>query len=198
MITTVSKSLLFLSAGLLLACSPQETEAPAPLNASPQAEFMTALRSHCGKAYGGKLVSNDPAHKAMAGKPMTMHVRCTDTEIRIPFYVEDDRSRNWIFTRTETGLRLKHLHVYEDGRETVLSQYGGDTVDEGTARRQEFPVDAFSIDLFVKENRAASAKNTWAVEITPEIYAYELSREGLFFRVEFDLSEQVDMPLKPW
>ncbi len=198
MVATISKSLLFLSASLLLACSPQGVGTPTVSSASPQAEFMTALRTHCGKAYGGKLVSTDPAHKAMAGKPMTMHVRCTDNEIRIPFYVEDDRSRNWIFTRTETGLRLKHLHNYEDGRETVLSQYGGDTVNEGTALRQEFPVDAFSIDLFVKENRAASAKNTWAVEITPEIYAYELSREGLFFRVEFDLSQQVAMPLKPW
>jgi len=198
MIKTISKSLLFLSAGLLLACSPQETEAPASSNASPQTEFMANLRTHCGQAYSGALVSNNPAHIEAFAKPMTMHVICTDNEIRIPFYVEDDRSRNWIFTQTETGLRLKHLHNYEDGREKVLSQYGGDTVDTGTANRQEFPADTFSKDLFVNEDRAVSATNIWAVEITPEIYAYELTREGLHFRVEFDLTKQVPLPPKPW
>ena len=40
--------------------------------------------------------------------------------------------------------------------------------------------------------------NVWAVEITPEIYAYELNREGRHFRVEFDLGTEIDTPVIPW
>ncbi len=204
MITTTSKVLLFLSVGLLFACSPPkaeiepETQTSMPALNGQQAEFMTALRLHCGKAYGGKMVSDDPVDQDMKHLPMVMQVNCATDTIRIPFSVGDDRSRTWIFTKTETGLRLKHQHNHEDGSADAVSFYGGDTADMGTATRQEFPVDAFSTALFLKEGLDASMSNVWAVEITPILYAYELNRENRHFRVEFDLTKQVPTPPKPW
>lgn len=167
----------------------------------PQDAFFSRLSSLCGKAYEGRIAS--PAVEAdasFAGKPLVMHVReCSENEIRIPFHVGDNRSRTWVVTRTGTGLRLKHDHRHEDGTEDKLTQYGGDTADEGTAQRQEFPADQFSKDLFLKERNAQSVTNVWAMEVLPEqMFAYELRRPGRFFRVEFDLSNPAAPPPPPW
>jgi hypothetical protein len=121
------------------------------------------------------------------------------TELRIPFHVGEDRSRTWVITRTGTGLRLKHDHRHEDGSEDVLTQYGGDTVGPGTARRQEFPADQHSKDLFVRENIPQSTTNIWAVEVVPAtLFAYELRRPNRFFRVDFDLTSPVPTPPPVW
>ncbi len=187
-----AKALFVLSASLIFACAPKETPA------APQDEFMTNVRKLCGKAYAGKLVSDDAADQDMKSLPMVMQVNCTADQIRIPFSVGDNRSRTWVLSKTETGLRLKHQHNHEDGSEDVVSQYGGDTQVAGTANRQEFPVDAFSIALFLQEGLDVSVTNVWAVEVTPTIYAYELRRKNRHFRVEFDLTRQVPAPPKPW
>ena len=140
------------------------------------------------------------ADRAFAGQRLVMHVRdCTDSEIRIPFQVGEDRSRTWVISRTASGLRLKHDHRHEDGSEDVLTQYGGDTVAPGTAQRQEFPADTFSRELFVRRNIAVSATNVWAMEVEPgRMFAYELRRPNRFFRVEFDLARPVAAPPPPW
>ena len=169
-------------------------------SASPQSSFFAALHGLCGRAFEGRVVSNDAADREMAAQRLVMHVRsCDGDTIRIPFHVGDDRSRTWVVTRSATGLRLKHDHRHEDGSEDALTQYGGDTVSAGTATRQEFPADQFSRDLFVRQNRAVSAANVWAMEVQPgHTFAYELRREGRHFRVEFDLSRPVAAPPRPW
>jgi hypothetical protein len=129
-----------------------------------------------------------------------MHVReCGRYEIRVPFHVGSDRSRTWVVTRTDSGLRLKHDHRHADGTPDVLTMYGGDTRDAGTAIRQEFPADAESKALFEREGLTASIGNVWAVEIEPGVrYVYELARPGRLFRVEFDLTRPVTPPPPPW
>jgi hypothetical protein len=167
-------------------------------------QFMAAFEQHCGLSYEGSIAANTPANPndAFAGQTLVMHVReCLDGELRIPFHVGDDHSRTWIITRTDTGLRLKHDHRHEDGSEDILTQYGGDTSTEGSVFRQEFPVDQFSIDLFLKEGSAASVTNVWAMEIEPgSQFVYELSRPGSdrMFRVAFDLTTPVATPPTPW
>ena len=172
-----------LPALLLLLATPAQA-------ATPQDAFFARLGALCGKSFTGKVVTTDPADAAFAGKPLVMHVKtCTAEEVRIPFHVGEDRSRTWVVTRTATGLRLKHDHRHADGTEDAVSQYGGDTTTPGTASRQEFPVDQFSKDLFVRENRAVSVTNVWAMEVEPgKVFAYELRRPERHFRVEFDLS----------
>jgi len=172
------------------------TQQPA---ATPADDFIASLNGICGNAYEGKLVSTDDTDASFAAEKLVMHVRaCSADEIRIPFHVSDNRSRSWVITRIAGGLRLKHDHRHEDGSEDVVTQYGGDTASAGTALRQVFPVDQYSIDLFTREGLSASVTNIWAVEIDDETFAYELRRENRFFRVEFDLTQPVAAPPPPW
>lgn len=173
------------------------TSAPPPT--APDG-FFARVSSLCGKTFAGRIASPPvEADAAFAGKTLVMHVRdCSPDEIRIPFHVGEDRSRTWVVTRTVSGLRLKHDHRHEDGSEDKLTQYGGDTVGEGTAARQEFPADTFSKELFVREGIPASTQNVWAMEADAgRTFAYELRRPGRFFRVEFDLTRPIAAP-PPW
>lgn len=194
---------------LLSACA----TTPAP---SPPAGFWQALESHCGKAYAGRLVSNEAPDAAMRGAAMAMHVReCSPTRIAVPFHVQRadgtwDRSRTWLITRSgsdgQGGFRLKHDHRHEDGTSDELTMYGGVTATPGTARAQDFPVDAESIALFRRTGRDVSVTNIWRVEVDPAgapdgRFAYQLTRTGAnarLFRVEFDLAGPIAPPPAPW
>lgn len=211
----MNKSILTFSAALflcvpLIACDSSPDTPPEP---SAQDVFFERLGLLCGKAYAGTLVSEQEADADMAGKPMIMHAASCDlNEIQIPFHIAEgpdtwDRSRTWIITRTDQGLRLKHRHRHEDGSLDSVTNYGGDTASEGTAERQEFPVDAESIASFRANGLDQSVTNIWAVEIAPPgqsdaHFAYELRRpesaDGRHFRVEFDLSNPVPAPPAPW
>lgn len=185
---------------ILLALALAGCAAVPPRADGPQQEFHARLQALCGHAFAGRVTTSDAADRAMASSPLVMHVAaCTDESIRIPFHVGDDRSRTWVISRTGAGLRLKHDHRHADGGEDALTQYGGDTASPGNARRQEFPADEYSRNLFVRENIPASTANVWAVEIEPgRLFAYELRRPGRDFRVEFDLTRPVPAPPPAW
>ena len=199
----------------LAACSPGTAPPPAPAatdtapgaaaQATAQDAFFANLTALCGNAYAGQVETDrpeSPGNNAFAGKELVMHVReCSDNEIRIPFHVGEDRSRTWVVTRTDGGLRLKHDHRLEDGSDDPVTMYGGDTAGEGTASRQEFPVDGFSQEMFTREGMQVSNTNVWAIEVAPgEHYTYELGRTDTdrLFRVRFDLTRPVDAPPAPW
>ncbi|WP_300973336.1 hypothetical protein [Sphingomonas sp. LHG3406-1] len=165
--------------------------------------FFDRLQSLCGRAFTGRLVSQDAADAAFRDQPLVMHVRdCRTDEIRIPFHVGDDRSRTWVVTRTSRGLRLKHDHRQRDGSADDLTMYGGNGSPAGTIARQLFPADAESIALFTRTGRTVSNSNVWALEVSPTRFAYELRRPPgpgeRFFRVEFDLSAAAPTPPPPW
>lgn len=184
--------------------------------ASPQDRFWQALTSHCGKAYGGGMVSDEALDAEMRGAAMVMHVRrCSAERIEVPFHVQRqdgswDRSRTWVITRTGSGrsggLRLKHDHRHEDGSSDGLTMYGGDTATPGTAKAQDFPVDAESQALFRREKRDVSLTNVWRVEVDPAgtpnaAYAYRLMRQppnARNFHVAFDLTRPITPPPAPW
>lgn len=195
-----------IAALVLAGCNPTTpADEAAPGNATAAAsahdQFFQRLTALCGQAFEGAVVSPPTeADTEMASQRLVMHVRdCSEDVIRIPFHVGENRSRTWVVSRTDSGLRLKHDHRHEDGSEDVLTQYGGDTAGEGTARRQEFPVDQFSKDLFNREDAAVSTTNVWAMEIEPgQLFAYELRRPNRFFRVDFDLTRPIEPPPAPW
>lgn len=180
---------------------------------APADEFLVRLAEHCGQAFAGRIVANQPASPepdAFEGQALVMHVRgCDDPtrELQVPFHVGDNHSRTWILTRTDDGLRLKHDHRLEDGSDDPTTMYGGDTVEPGTAQRQVFPVDQESIDMFnARDGLSVSTTNAWAMEIEPgQRFLYELARpadelnpEGRLFQVEFDLTQPVETPPTPW
>lgn len=170
--------------------------------------FMDRIRQHCGDAFEGRIVANDPprgeepaADDPFVGQRLVMHVmECFENQVLIPFHVGDDHSRTWVLTRTEDGLQLKHDHRKPDGSDDPLTMYGGFTEGPGTAQRQAFPVDQESIDLFNALGYEPSVTNTWAMEIEPGTrFLYELSRPtGRMFQVEFDLTNPVERPPIPW
>ncbi len=202
----VIKLLPLTGALLLAACNGQRDNVAHDVSQAPADAFMAAVAAHCGEAFEGRIAVNEPKTDApdpFDGKRLVMHVRGCDNsahELRIPFHVGDDHSRTWVLTRTDNGLRLKHDHRHEDGSPDAVTMYGGDSKPPGTAQRQSFPVDAYSVTMFRKANMAVSTTNTWAMEIEPDQrFVYELTRpDGRRFQVVFDLSKPVALPPAPW
>ncbi|HMG46196.1 MAG TPA: hypothetical protein VK614_01875 [Allosphingosinicella sp.] len=173
-----------------------------PRSAPSQEQFYARLRALCGHAYEGRVVAGDEAaDREMAAARLVIQVRsCSESELAIPFHVGTDHGRIWVVSRTAGGgLHLSHEHRRADGSEEAVSGYGGDAAGPGNPRRQEFPADQASRDLFIRENAPASITNVWAIEIVPgHVLAYELRRPGRFFRAEFDLSHPAAAPPPPW
>ena len=161
---------------------------------------MDNLAALCGQSFPGKVTSDDPQDDEWRVQTLTVHVRdCTDGEVRMPLHVGENRSRTWIVSRTEQGLRLKHDHRHEDGKPDAVTMYGGDTADEGGPNAQSFPVDQESIDLFNKEGLTASVTNVWKLRIEPgATLTYQLSRANRNFTAEFDLTTPVATPPPAW
>ena len=187
------RALLCLVCGVAAACG----DPSARVADDPQAAYWASLTELCGQAFAGTVIEDVGGDGGFTGQPLVMHVRkCSDREIRIPFHVGADRSRTWVVTRTETGLRLKHDHRHDDGSEDRISRYGGDTRDPGTATEQAFHADAFTADLV-----PAAATNIWTMAVMPgDRFVYALRREAMNrrFSAEFDLSTPVDPPPPPW
>ena len=163
-----------------------------------QQAFWEALEGLCGGAFPGELIDAPADDDWWEAERIVMHVReCHDDEIRIPLHIDDDRSRTWVVTRTDTGLQLKHDHRLEDGTpDEANTDYGGHTEDAGSRWRQTFPADDYSIGEV-----AGRATQFWYLEVRPEQdFAYGLLRQetGLYYRVVFDLTTPVEEPPPPW
>lgn len=158
-------------------------------------KFWQSLKTHCGKAYKGKLISpeSDPRFEG----ELVMHViACEDSRIRIPFFVGDDRSRTWVLTMDEAGLiQLKHDHRHEDGSEDEVTQYGGKASNTGSATTQFFPADQLTATLL-----PTAVGNVWWITVDESSFTYNLRRLGspTLFSVKFDLTQSIDVPSAPW
>ena len=162
---------------------------------SPTDGFLGALRAHCGNAYAGQIINPQPGDTMFSNNALVMHVReCGDT-VRIPFHVGTNRSRTWVLTKAGDGVRLKHDHRHEDGREDRVTQYGGDSGPDGTATTMSFPADSFTTAML-----PSARTNVWTVEITPTRFVYQLQRVGSDrrVRVEFDVIRPIAVPPAPW
>lgn len=161
-------------------------------SAHPADALWSRLQPLCGKAFEGRLVEGtEPSDAAIGKERLVMHVRqCSESEIRIPFHVGENRSRTWVLTRTANGIRLKHDHRHEDGSEDRVTQYGGDSIDGS-----DFPADAYTAQLI-----PAAATNIWTVAVRNDTFIYALRRDAQNrrFRVEFDLTRPVPPPPAPW
>lgn len=164
--------------------------------------FEAGLQALCGQSYAGQVVSDDPQDADWRSETLIMHVKdCAPGAYRIPLSVGEDRSRTWVLTTTgsDGSWELRHEHRHEDGSFDALTAYGGFARTGLDATRQEFPTDQSTRDLFDRENIPVSKPNVWAVEVSDDQFAYELRREGRFFRAEFDLiAEPVETPPPHW
>ena len=73
--------------------------------------FFDALQDLCGSRYEGEMTFPLDGQDSFAGKLLVAEFKqCNNTEVRVPFAVGDNKSRTWVFTKTESGARLKHDH----------------------------------------------------------------------------------------
>jgi hypothetical protein len=166
----------------------QETE-------SPSKQFWNTLQSHCNKAYQGRL-ELPKEDKDFGGKQLIMHVRkCTEKEIKIPFFVGDDKSRTWILTYHNDRITLQHDHRHEDGTEDAINFYGGLTTNTGKA-----DIQIFSADAHTQKMIPGAATNVWWITINDTTFTYNLRRLGTdrVFKVVIDLTQIIKTPGAPW
>ena len=163
------------------------------------ADFFQAVSQHCGKAYAGKVTIDTSNSPNFANKKLIMHVRkCSNTQLQIPFHVGKDSSRTWLISKVDSGLLLKHDHRHKDGSDDILTMYGGYTLAQGSLHSQSFPADDYSKQLFIDNNIPQSVGNTWQLFISADKFSYGLIRQGMEFRVDFDLTQPITLPRPPW
>ncbi len=189
----MKRSLLLLSAVFIfIACSSEDKHYDL---------FFNQLADHCGNAYPGGLTLEPEGDDMLTGTEMLIvHFReCDENQLKQPFHIELededdwDRSRTWIYTRHDDGLELRHDHRNRDGSDDDVTMYGGFSVGDGTAMRQEFQS--------VERTEETGIFRGWRIEIVPgDRYTYGTIRgEEWSWRVDFDLSEPLDeVPPAPW
>lgn len=159
-------------------------------------QFWNQLKTHCGKAFEGQITAGATANDPFSGKKLVMHVRfCADNELKIPFFVGDDKSRTWVLTFENDIITLKHDHRHEDGTPDKITQYGGTSTNSGLPNIQFFPADQETCDLI-----SYASTNVWWITIDENAFTYNLKRIGSdrVFSVSFDLSKPIELPEAPW
>src|SRR5690606_18958476 len=123
-------------------------------------EFWEQLKTHCGNSYEGQLTF--PEEDAdFAGKRLVMHVReCSENQIAVPFFVGEDKSRTWIFTKIDGKIELKHDHRHQDGTPEEITMYGGTASNSGQPTIQVFPADQHTTDIL-----PPASTNVWWVTL---------------------------------
>ncbi len=161
--------------------------------------FMENLAVPCGEAFPGGLVFEPEGDEMLTGtEELLVHFRsCEPHEVQIPFHVEVeatgewDRSRTWYVMVVDGGLELRHDHRMADGSEDTRTWYGGFSVGEGSATRQDF--------ASPERTEAAGVPVGWRIEIEPgHHYRYGTTWDGEYdWLIEFDLSEAISGEIPP-
>ena len=158
--------------------------------------FWEQLKKHCGQTYEGTITAGATPNDAFSGKKLVMHVRsCAENQIKIPFFVGDDKSRTWVLTLDNDVITLKHDHRHQDGSEDKITQYGGTSTNSGLPNIQFFPADQFTADLI-----GYASNNVWWITLDENSFTYNLRRIGTerVFSVTFDLKKPIATPDAPW
>lgn len=157
------------------------------LTADEQA-FIDNLASLCGKSFAGKEIYSKDGRDSWADRSMVIHFTvCEPHMVHIPFHIDDDQSRTWIFMNEDGKLRFRHDHRHEDGTPEDLTLYGGYADGKGTTFRQSFPADDYTNDLIDDD-----LDRVWNVVLSEDLslLQYELGYKGeIVFRAEFDLAK---------
>ena len=152
-----------------------------------QQGFLNNLAQLCGQSFKGQQVFMAEGRESWALKKFVMHVTvCEDDRVYVPFHLDDDHSRTWMFLVEDGRLRFRHDHRHEDGTPEDVTMYGGYADGSGTAFWQNFPADEYTCEMLPNSCHA-----DWRVELSEDktTYSYSLFNYGeLLFRAEFDLT----------
>ncbi len=153
----------------------------------PQARaFLNQLHALCGQSFSGEETFIAEGRESWADKEFLMQVTvCEDGRVYIPFHLDDDTSRTWMFLVEDGKLRFRHDHRHEDGTPEDVTMYGGYATENGSAMQQDFPADAYTCELL-----PTACKALWRVSLSssPKSLTYSLFDDGeLLFAATFDL-----------
>jgi len=166
----------------------EATELISKFSSESQQTFVNNLASLCGKSYLGEQMYRSHHGQSWADKKLVMHVTlCEDDRVYIPFHLDEDHSRTWMFVAEDGKLRFKHQHLHEDGTPEEGSMYGGYADDRGTAFVQYFPADEYTGQVI-----EGGAGNVWIVTLADDLssYSYRLDRDGeKRLEIRFDLTK---------
>ena len=143
---------------------------------TPAADFFEELETLCGSRFVGEMTFPLEGQDSFKDKILVAEIaECAEKQLKIPFSVGDDKSRTWIVSRIDAGLRLKHKHLLKDGTVDPVSNYGGDTLEPGTILSQSFPADDYTKALIPE-----AASNVWTLSLSEDLttLTYHLERHG--------------------
>ena len=159
-------------------------------------EFKKKIEAHCGKSYEGIITSGAKEGDQFSGKKLVMQVlSCEENQIKIPFYVGEDRSRTWVLSFKDDRVQLKHDHRHEDGTSDKITMYGGTSPNTGHDNKQFFPADQETCNMI-----DYACNNVWWMTIDENSFTYNLRVVGSErqFSVKFDLTKPVTFNNVPW
>ncbi len=158
------------------------------LNDPAEHAFFNRLGALCGQSFRGEQQFMAEGRESWAHKAFVMHVSvCEDDRVYIPFHLDEDHSRTWMFLVEDGRLRFRHDHRHPDGSPEEITLYGGYANGLGTAYRQDFPADEYTCELL-----PTACFAVWRVELSDEdhTFSYSLfSRGELLFTAVFDLAD---------
>ncbi|MFO7998967.1 MAG: hypothetical protein R6U86_08310 [Bacteroidales bacterium] len=185
---------VFVIALLLSACGPAtqtgDQQADEMLSAalSPEEEaFLDNLASLCGQSFRGRETYMAPGRESWGHLDFVMHVtECEEDHVYIPFHLSDDTSRTWMFVVEDGRLRFRHDHRHPDGTPEESTLYGGYSDGSGTAFRQYFPADDYTVELLQD-----TIGRQWNIVMDEAMtnFSYQLQYEDeIIFQADFDLT----------
>jgi hypothetical protein len=155
-----------------------------------QRGFLVNLASLCGKSFRGGETYMAPGRESWADRDFVMHVTvCEADRVYIPFHLDQDRSRTWMFLVEDEGLRFRHDHRHEDGTPEDQTMYGGYADGKGTEYRQNFPADDYTTEL-LKDTLGREWRVILDEDMTSFTYQLLYSAE-LIFEAVFDLTAPI-------
>ncbi len=184
-------SLLFLTTFCGTAPRKEQQKDPQEKTASltgAEKAFMKNLASLCGKSFQGKETYMQEGRESWASKKFVMHVTlCEEDQVHIPFHLDEDRSRTWMFLIDDGHLRFRHDHRHEDGTPEEQTLYGGYADGTGNAYRQHFPADEYTTELL-----SDTLDRQWNIVLSEDLsnFSYQLQYLGeIVFQADFDLTK---------
>ncbi|MBS4014174.1 MAG: hypothetical protein KGZ97_10530 [Bacteroidetes bacterium] len=195
----ISKIVILVCIVILASCSGTQNKSESfidqeiSINDSEKA-FLSSLAGLCGQSFLGKQIYSKDGRDSWAGKKLVMHVTvCEEDKVFIPFHVDENKSRTWMFLVEDGKLRFRHDHRHEDGTPEDLTLYGGFSDGKGSDLVQCFPWDEYTESILTDGN-----KRQWNVSLNEDLstFTYELYvNEELVFAAEFDLTKPITAEL---
>lgn len=165
-------------------------------NQNEAKKFLEQFKQFEGKYFEGEIVAGGKEGDGFVGQKLMMQVKSySDRDVKIPFYVGEDKSRTWVLSYSNNLFTLKHDHRHEDGSADAVTFYGGTANNNGSEIMQMFPADQETCQMI-----DYACYNVWWITMDSNTFTYNLRRIGSdrLFSVKFDLSKPIESNYQPW